>query len=367
MKIYPSAHLAKPQEACYIRFARNEDKSILLMMGRTLCNAAGRVSFRSTKLQEDAGPLRPDFSKPKYAQIEYIWVSKGGYHADRWNLTVPTISETRFTDIPVPGCAAASALPTAPARFPCRRWNGRREVERETAHLYERVKNVIPPVEWPFMAPYVKAINELKKTRNAVILAHNYQTPEIFHCVADIVGDFAAARRSKPPRSKPTSSCSAACTSWPRRRRSSTRTRRVLIPDSRAGCSLAASITGADVRLLRQRYPGVPVVTYVNTSADVKAEVDICCTSSNAVQVVESLGAPTVIFLPDQYLAQIRRLADRGEDHRLEGRLRGARALHRRRNCAPIARPTRRCRSSPIRNARPTCWRRPTSPARPRT
>ena len=104
----------------------------------------------------------------------------------------------------------------------------------------------------------------------------------------------------------------------------------VLIPDLRAGCSLASSITGEDVRLLRDNFPGVPVVAYVNTSADVKAEVDICCTSSNAVQVVESLGADTVIFLPDQYLAKLRRVADQGEDHRLEGRLRGARALHRR-------------------------------------
>jgi quinolinate synthase len=177
------------------------------------------------------------------------------------------------------------------------------EVERTTAHLYERVKNVIPPVEWPFMAPYVKAINELKAKRDAVILAHNYQTPEIFHCVADIVGDsLQLAVEATKVKAGIIIQCGVhfmAETS-----KILNPHKRVLIPDSRAGCSLASSITGADVRLLRQRFPGVPVVAYVNTSADVKAEVDICCTSSNAVAVVESLNAPTVIFLPDQYLAK---------------------------------------------------------------
>jgi quinolinate synthase len=177
------------------------------------------------------------------------------------------------------------------------------EVERSTAHLYERVRNVISPVEWPFMAPYIKAINELKKTRGAVILAHNYQTPEIFHCVADIGGDsLQLAIEAGRVKSDIIVQCGVhfmAETS-----KILNPDKMVLIPDSRAGCSLASSITGADVRLLRQRFPGVPVVAYVNTSADVKAEVDICCTSSNAVQVVESLHAPTVIFLPDQYLAK---------------------------------------------------------------
>jgi quinolinate synthase len=177
------------------------------------------------------------------------------------------------------------------------------EVERATAHLYERVKKVIPPVEWPFMAPYVKAINELKATRDAVILAHNYQTPEIFHCVADIVGDsLQLAVEATKVKAGTIIQCGVhfmAETS-----KILNPHKRVLIPDSRAGCSLASSITGADVRLLRERFPGVPVVAYVNTSADVKAEVDICCTSSNAVAVVESLNAPTVIFLPDQYLAK---------------------------------------------------------------
>ena len=177
------------------------------------------------------------------------------------------------------------------------------EVERATAHLYAKVKNVISPVEWPFMAPYVKAINELKKERDAVILAHNYQTPEIFHCVADIGGDsLQLAIEASKVKSSIIVQCGVHFMAETSKMLNPNKT--VLIPDSRAGCSLASSITGADVRLLRERFPGVPVVAYVNTSAEVKAEVDICCTSSNALQVVESLGAPTVIFLPDQYLAK---------------------------------------------------------------
>src|SRR3984893_17601089 len=177
------------------------------------------------------------------------------------------------------------------------------EVERSTAHLYERVKNVVSPVEWPFMAPYIKAINELKKTRDAVILAHNYQTPEIFHCVADIGGDsLQLAIEATKVKSSVIVQCGVHFMAETSKILNPHKT--VLIPDSRAGCSPASSITGADVRLLRERFPGVPVVAYVNTSAEVKAEVDICCPSSNAVQVVESLNAPTVIFLPNQYLAK---------------------------------------------------------------
>lgn len=176
-------------------------------------------------------------------------------------------------------------------------------VARETAHLYERVKTVIPAIEWPVMAPYVKAINDLKKVRNAVILAHNYQTPEIFHCVADIVGDsLQLAREATRTDASVIVQCGVHFMAETSKILNPDKL--VLIPDRRAGCSLAASITGADVRLLRERYPGVPVVTYVNTSADVKAESDICCTSSNAVEVVESLGTDRVIFLPDQYLAK---------------------------------------------------------------
>ena len=177
------------------------------------------------------------------------------------------------------------------------------EVEAATAHLYEKVKAVIPPVEWPFHAPYVKAINDLKKIRNAVILAHNYQTPEIYNCVADVVGDSLQLARLAAS-SQADIIVQGGVHFMAETSKLLNPDKTVLIPDSKAGCSLAASITGADVRLLRQRYPGVPVVAYVNTSAEVKAEVDICCTSSNAVKVVESLGVPEVIFLPDQYLAK---------------------------------------------------------------
>ncbi len=179
-------------------------------------------------------------------------------------------------------------------------WND--AVARETAPLYERIKTVVPSVEWPFFAPYVKAINELKKSRNAVVLAHNYQTPEIYNCVADFVGDsLQLARQATKVDADIIVQCGVHFMAETSKILNPDKT--VLIPDSRAGCSLAESITGEDVRLLRAKYPGVPIVAYVNTSADVKAEVDICCTSSNAVEVVESLGADQVIFLPDQYLA----------------------------------------------------------------
>ena len=177
------------------------------------------------------------------------------------------------------------------------------EVERATASIYERVRDVIPPVEWPFHAPYIKAISELKRERNAVILAHNYQTPEIFHGVADIVGDsLQLARKATEVEADIIVQCGVHFMAETSKLLNPEKT--ILIPDSRAGCSLAASITGADVRLLKQRYPGVPVVTYVNSSADVKAETDVCCTSSNAVQIVESLGVDRVIFLPDEYLGK---------------------------------------------------------------
>ena len=176
------------------------------------------------------------------------------------------------------------------------------EVARETAHLYEKVKDVIPAIEWPVMAPYIKAINDLKKTRNAVILAHNYQTPEIFHCVADVVGDsLQLAMEAAKADADIIVQCGVHFMAETSKLLNPDKL--VLIPDMKAGCSLASSITGADVRLLRERYPGVPIVTYVNTSADVKAESDICCTSANAVQVVESFGADTVLCIPDEYLA----------------------------------------------------------------
>jgi quinolinate synthase len=177
------------------------------------------------------------------------------------------------------------------------------DVAAATAHLYERVRNVIPAIEWAAFAPYVKAINELKSVRNAVILAHNYQTPEIFHCVADFVGDsLQLAQQAARAEAEVIVQCGVHFMAETSKILAPEKT--VLIPDGRAGCSLAASITGEDVRRLRDAYPGVPVVAYVNTSAEVKAEVDICCTSSNAVEVVESLGAKRVIFLPDRYLAK---------------------------------------------------------------
>ncbi len=185
--------------------------------------------------------------------------------------------------------------------MPSLEWNA--EVERETAHLYERVKNVVPAIEWPFFAPSIKAINTLKKQRNAVILAHNYQTPEIYHCVADFVGDsLQLAREATKVNADVIVQAGVHFMAETAKILNPEKT--VLIPDLRAGCSLASSITADDVRLLRERFPGVPVVTYVNTSAEVKAESDICCTSSNALQVVESLGAERVIMVPDEYLAK---------------------------------------------------------------
>ncbi|MER8942849.1 quinolinate synthase NadA [Mesorhizobium sp. M0915] len=172
-----------------------------------------------------------------------------------------------------------------------------------TASLYDRVRRVIPPIEWPAFTDDIEAILELKRQRNAVILAHNYQTPEIFHCVADIVGDsLALARKAMSTEADVIVLAGVHFMAETAKLLNPKKT--VLIPDLRAGCSLADSITAEDVRLLRQRYPGVPVVTYVNTSAEVKAESDICCTSGNAKAVVESLGVPQVIMLPDEYLAQ---------------------------------------------------------------
>ncbi len=176
------------------------------------------------------------------------------------------------------------------------------DVAAATAHIYARVKDVIPAIEWPMHAPYIKAINDLKKVRNAVILAHNYQTPEIYHGVADFVGDSLQLAR-EAARTDAAVIVQAGVHFMAETSKLLNPGKTVLIPDSLAGCSLAASITAADVRLLRERFPGVPVVTYVNTSAEVKAESDITCTSANAVAVVESFGVDTVLLIPDEYLA----------------------------------------------------------------
>ena len=180
-------------------------------------------------------------------------------------------------------------------------------VARATQRLYAKVAHVMPEIEWAVHAPLVQAINELKRQKNAVILGHNYMTPEIFHCVADFVGDsLQLAREAAATDAKIILQAGVHFMAETSKVLSPDKT--VLIPDPLAGCSLAASVTGADVRLLKQKYPGLPIVTYVNTSAEVKAESDVCCTSSNAVAVVEDIardwGVDTVIMIPDEYLAQ---------------------------------------------------------------
>ena len=178
-----------------------------------------------------------------------------------------------------------------------------REAIRELKPVYARVERVIPPLEWAAHAPYIKAIRDLKREKNAVILAHNYMTPEIFHGVGDILGDsLQLAREAAKTDADVIVQCGVHFMAETAKLMNPDKT--VLIPDPDAGCSLAESVTPEDVRALRAAYPGVPVVTYVNTSAAVKAECDICCTSANAVQVVESLGAPRVLLIPDEYLAR---------------------------------------------------------------
>ncbi|MGH7099542.1 MAG: quinolinate synthase NadA [Stellaceae bacterium] len=180
--------------------------------------------------------------------------------------------------------------PALPAAFPL-------------PELYRRVERHVPAIEWPLLAPDIAAILDLKRRRNAVILAHNYQTPDIFHTVADIVGDSLALAR-EAARTEARVIVLAGVHFMAETAKLLNPDKTVLIPDLEAGCSLAASITAADVRLLRERHPGVPVVSYVNTSAAVKAESDVCCTSSNARKIIEALGCPQVIMLPDEYLAR---------------------------------------------------------------
>lgn len=176
------------------------------------------------------------------------------------------------------------------------------EVEAATADIYARVKDVIPPFDWPRFAPEILEINRLKRERNAIVLAHNYQTPEIYHGVADIVGDSLALAR-EAAKTDADVIVLAGVHFMAETAKLTCPEKTVLMPDMEAGCSLAASITGADVRALRAAYPGVPIATYVNTSAEVKAESDICITSGNAIKVIDALGAPEVICLPDEYLA----------------------------------------------------------------
>ena len=176
------------------------------------------------------------------------------------------------------------------------------QIKKETDPIYKKVSKVIPEIEWGFHAPLIHKINKLKKEKNAVILAHNYQTPEIFYGIADIAADsLALAVEAEKTNANIIVMCGVHFMAETAKLMNPNK--KVLLPDMGAGCSLASSISGKDVRMLKEKYPGVPVVTYVNTSAEVKAESDVCCTSANAVKVVESLGVDKVIFLPDHYLA----------------------------------------------------------------
>jgi quinolinate synthase len=181
------------------------------------------------------------------------------------------------------------------------------DVERATQPVWDKVKTHITPMEWRLQAPLIAEINRLKREKNAVILAHNYMTTEIFHGVGDYVGDSLGLAK-EAARSDASIIVQAGVHFMAETSKILSPDKTVLIPDLRAGCSLASSITGADVRLIKQRYPGLPVVTYVNTTADVKAETDICCTSANAVQVVEEAarqwGVDRVILIPDEFLAR---------------------------------------------------------------
>ncbi len=175
-------------------------------------------------------------------------------------------------------------------------------IKKETDSIYKKISKVIPEIEWAFHAPLIHKINLLKKEKNAIVLAHNYQTPEIFHGIADIAADsLALAVEAEKTKADIIVMCGVHFMAETAKLMNPNK--KVLLPDMGAGCSLASSITGKDVKILKEKYPGIPVVSYVNTSADVKAESDVCCTSANAIKVVESLGVDKVIFLPDHYLA----------------------------------------------------------------
>ena len=177
------------------------------------------------------------------------------------------------------------------------------EVKKATNPIYEKISDIMPEIEWSTHAPYIYKINKLKKEKNAVILAHNYQTPEIYHGISDFSADsLALAVEAAKTKADIIVMCGVHFMAETAKLMSPNK--KVLLPDMRAGCSLSSSITGEDVRKLKKQYPGVPVVSYVNTSADVKAETDVCCTSANAVKIVNSLSVKKVIFLPDDYLAK---------------------------------------------------------------
>jgi len=177
------------------------------------------------------------------------------------------------------------------------------EIRKATEPIYKKISKAVPEIEWPSHAPYIFEINKLKKEKNAVILAHNYQTPEIYHGISDFSADsLALAVEAAKTKADIIVMCGVHFMAETAKLMSPNK--KVLLPDMTAGCSLSSSITGEDVRNLKRKYPGVPVVSYVNTSADVKSETDVCCTSANAVKIVNSLGVKKVIFLPDDYLAK---------------------------------------------------------------
>lgn len=166
-----------------------------------------------------------------------------------------------------------------------------------------KLGKLIPDFELKYKAELVDQINQLKVEKNAVILGHNYMEPALFHTIPDYVGDsLELARKAAETDKDSIIFCGVKFMAETAKILNPEKT--VLLPAEKAGCSLAESITAEDVRKLKKRFPGVPVVTYVNTYADVKAESDICCTSSNAAAVVESLNTETVIFLPDEFLAK---------------------------------------------------------------
>ena len=177
------------------------------------------------------------------------------------------------------------------------------EIKKATEPIYQKISKAIPEIEWSTHAPYIFKINQLKKKKNAVILAHNYQTPEIYHGVSDFSAD-SLALAIEAAKTKADIIVMCGVHFMAETAKLMCPDKKVLLPDMRAGCSLSSSITGADVRELKRKNPGVPVVSYVNTSAEVKAETDVCCTSANAVKIVNSLGVKKVIFLPDDYLAK---------------------------------------------------------------
>ena len=177
------------------------------------------------------------------------------------------------------------------------------EVRKATQPIYQKISKVMPEIEWSVHAPYIHKINQLKKEKNAIILAHNYQTPEIYHGVADVAAD-SLALAIEAAKTDADIIVMAGVHFMAETSKLMSPSKKVLLPDMDAGCSLSSSVTGKDVRLLKKKYPGVPVVSYVNTSAEVKAETDVCCTSANAVKIVESLRVKKVIFLPDDFLAK---------------------------------------------------------------